>query len=130
MKSLSRFDGLAYAAMRIVVGALFACHGAGKLFGALGGHKVAPAFSQMFLAGLIEFGCGVAVAIGFQTAIAAFLASGEMAVGYFQAHAHKGFWPILNGGEDAVLYCFVFLFIAAHGSGALSLDVALGRSKK
>jgi putative oxidoreductase len=128
MRWLSKLDGLTYAAMRLVVGALFACHGAQKLFGVLGGTKM-TGNSFMLAAGVIEFGCGILIAIGLATSIAAFLASGEMAVGYFKSHAPHGFWPIQNKGELAVAYCFVFLFIAAHGAGLLSLDGARGRGR-
>ena len=73
-------------------------------------------------AGLIEFVAGALVAFGFYGRVAAFLASGEMAVAYFMVCASRGFWPIANGGETAVLYCFVFLYIFFHGSGSWSLD--------
>jgi putative oxidoreductase len=76
----------------------------------------------MLAAGVIELGGGTLVALGLFTRIAAFVASGEMAVAYFLRHAPHGFWPIVNKGELAVALCFVFLFIAAHGSGRYSLD--------
>jgi putative oxidoreductase len=106
----------AYVLMRVVVGLLFACHGAQKMLGLFGGHRV-PLVSQIGAAGAIELVCGVLIAIGLFTTLAAFIASGEMAVAYFQAHAPRGFWPIQNQGELAVLYCFVFLYIAARGTG-------------
>ncbi|HWC18653.1 MAG TPA: DoxX family protein [Terriglobales bacterium] len=115
---MRRFSDIAYLLMRVVVGFLFACHGAQKLFGVLGGRKELHDL-QGFLAGVIEFGAGIAVAIGFFSAIAAFIASGEMAVAYFKAHAARGFWPILNRGELAVLYCFIFLYISTQGDGSL-----------
>jgi putative oxidoreductase len=105
-----------YALMRVVVGVLFACHGAQKMLGLFGGHRVAIA-SQMGAAGAIELVGGVLIAIGFLTSLAALLASGEMAVGYFQAHAPRGFWPIQNQGELAIVYCLIFLYIAARGTG-------------
>jgi putative oxidoreductase len=110
-----------YLALRIVAGGLFACHGMQKLFGwPPGGHRV-ELLSQLGVAGIIELVCGVLIAIGILTRPAAFLASGEMAVAYFQGHWKLHFvgaaWlPIVNRGELAVLYCFLFLFIAAHGS--------------
>jgi putative oxidoreductase len=125
---LGRFAGEFYAFLRIVAGFLFACHGAQKLLGVLGGNQVQLA-SQMGLAGIIELVGGTLIAIGLFASPAAFIASGEMAFAYFQAHAPKSFWPILNGGELAVLYCFLFLYIAARGSGALSVD-GLIRGKK
>jgi len=121
------FSDIVYSVMRIVVGFLFACHGAQKLFGVLGGRKELHDI-QGALAGVIEFGAGIAVAIGFFSAIAAFIASGEMAVAYFKAHASRGFWPIVNRGELAVLYCFVFLYIATQGDGRLSFRRLIQKS--
>jgi putative oxidoreductase len=120
-KVLGRFSPYIYAILRIVVGLAFAQHGAQKLFGVLGGNAVALA-SQRGLAGIIEFVGGIMIALGLFTSPVAFLASGEMAWAYFQAHAPRGFWPIQNGGELAVLYCFIFLYFAAVGSGKLSID--------
>jgi putative oxidoreductase len=115
-KLLSKYADYLYALMRIIVGLLFACNGARKLFGVFGGMggsgEAAPLFSQLGLAGIIEFFCGLLVSVGLLTGYAAFIASGEMAVAYFQSHFPKGFWPILNTGERAVFYCFVFLYIA------------------
>lgn len=125
---LSRLAEPAYAVFRIVVGGLFAFHGAQKLFGAFGG-PAQHLMSQMGLAGIIEFVGGLLVATGLFTSIAAFIACGEMAVAYFTVHAHMGRWPIVNRGELAVLYCFSFLLIAARGAGMLSLDRILGRGR-
>jgi putative oxidoreductase len=118
---LGRFAPQLYALMRIVVGLLFACHGAQKLFGVLGGQQVALA-SISGLAGVIEFVGGLMIAIGFLTGTVAFIASGEMAYAYFTAHMPRGSVPIQNGGELAVLYCFVFLYIAARGAGVWGVD--------
>jgi putative oxidoreductase len=118
-----------YALMRLVAGGLFACHGAQKLFGLLGG-KAVTGTPKMLAAGIIELGGGALIALGLFTVVAAFIASGEMAVAYFTVHAKAGFWPIMNGGELAVLYCFVFLFIVWQGSGPLSLDRLIRRKKK
>ena len=112
-----------YALMRIVFGVLFACHGAQKLFGILGGTPVALV-SLRGRAGLIEVVGGLLIAVGFLTRSAALIASGEMAVAYFLAHAPRGFWPIQNNGELAMLYCFSFLSIAARGVVAWGLDKA------
>jgi putative oxidoreductase len=117
-----------YAIMRVVVGLLFACHGAQKLFGVLGKEQ-RISDPQALLTGIIEFGGGLLVALGLWTGVAAFLASGLMAVAYFKAHAPRGFWPIVNRGELAVIYSFVFLYIASKGSGLLSIDALLGRKK-
>jgi len=115
-----------YALFRFVAGALFACHGAQKLFGAFGAPKM-TGNPMMLAAGIIEFGGGLLIAIGLVATWAAFIAGGEMAVAYFMAHAKGGFWPIVNKGELAVLYCFVFLYVAARGSGPYSVDGALRR---
>jgi putative oxidoreductase len=109
-----------YAALRIVAGLLFAQHGVQKLFGVLGGTQM-PLFSQLWAAGVIETFGGLAIAVGLFTSPVAFVASGQMAVAYFQAHAPRGLWPIQNGGELAVLNCFLFLYVAARGSGRFSL---------
>ena len=125
---LGRYSNFFYALMRIVTGALFACHGAQKLFGVLGGQKQeAP---LMLAAGVIEFAGGIMIAVGFLTSCAAFVASGEMAFAYFRSHAPRGSWPIVNQGELAVLYCFVFLYIASRGSGILSLGALLGKARR
>jgi putative oxidoreductase len=117
---------LAFALARIVIGLLFACHGAQKLFGVLGGNSQLG-HTKMMIAGIIEFGGGLLIALGLFTSIAAFTASGEMAFAYFSAHAPHGSWPIINKGELAVVYCFFFLFVAAHGAGPYSLDRLLRR---
>jgi putative oxidoreductase len=118
---LGRFSPQLYALMRIVAGLLFACHGAQKLFGLFGGHRV-MLMSQMGLAGVIEFFGGWLIAVGFLTGTIAFIASGEMATAYFQAHVPRGPLPIKNGGELASLYCFVFLYIASRGAGVWGVD--------
>jgi putative oxidoreductase len=123
---LSRFTPQLFAILRIIAGLMFAMHGSQKLFGWPGGKGPAD-MPIMKLAGGIELVGGVLIAIGFLAGWAAFLASGLMAVAYFKAHAPDGFWPILNRGELAVLYCFLFLYIAAHGAGAWSVDGAIRR---
>jgi putative oxidoreductase len=120
MGFLGRYADLIYAAFRFVFGLLFASHGAQKIFGMLGGQKAGEPL--MIAAGWIELLGGLLIAIGLFTSIAAFIASGEMAVAYFMAHAPNGFWPLVNQGETAVLYCFAFLYIAARGGGRYSLD--------
>jgi putative oxidoreductase len=123
-----------FALLRIVAGLMYACHGAQKLFGVFGGMDkqgaTAALFSQMGLAGIIEFFGGLLIALGLFSSYAAFIASGQMAAGYFMAHAPRGFWPIQNQGELAVVYCFLFLFIAAHGPGPWSLGSMLGSSRQ
>jgi putative oxidoreductase len=112
-----------------VVGFLYACHGAQKLFGVLGSQPEIHD-PEGLVAGLVEFLGGSLVALGLASRVAAFIASGEMAVAYFKAHAPRGFWPILNGGERAVFYCFFFLFVAAHGPGKFALDSMLRRLRR
>jgi len=124
---VGRYSDHAYAVTRVVVGLLFACHGAQKLFGVLGG--IRELGGEGLLAGIIEFFGGSLVALGLVASIAAFVASGEMAVAYLRAHAPIGFWPIQNGGEWAVFYCFFFLYVAAKGSGRFSLDSVFRRRR-
>jgi putative oxidoreductase len=118
---LARFTPYLYALLRIVAGLLFAQHGVQKLFGWLTDSPPVALVSQRGLAGVIETFGGLAIAVGAFTSPVAFLASGQMAVAYFQAHLPRGFWPIQNGGELAVLYCFLFLYIASRGSGKWSV---------
>jgi putative oxidoreductase len=125
-KALASFAPYAYAIMRIMLGLLFICHGGQKLFGWFGGQRV-PLASLFGLAGIIELVLGLLITIGFLTSYAAFIASGEMAVAYFIAHFPKSFWPLENAGESAVLFCFIFLFMATQGSGIWSVDAASGR---
>ena len=127
-KWLGKYSNFFYALLRIVAGVLFACHGAQKLFGVLGGTKQTDMLMQA--AGVIEFAGGILIAAGLFTSIVAFIAAGEMAVAYFKQHAPGGVWPIVNRGELAVLFCFVFLFIASRGSGILSIDALRGKSAR
>jgi putative oxidoreductase len=125
---ISRYSEMLYGILRVVVGLLFACHGAQKIFGLFGGQNL-PSSTLIVTAGVIELLGGSLVAIGLLARYAGFVASGEMAVAYFLMHAPGGFWPILNKGELAVLYCFVFLYIASRGSGKLSIE-ALARRRQ
>ena len=129
----SRFTEWAFTLLRIVVGFLFFCHGAQKILGWFtepGGQRMALAFPQLpWFAGYIELIGGVLIMLGFLTHIVAFLCSGEMAVAYFTAHAPHGPVPLLNHGELAALYSFVFLFIAAHGGGPYSVDAAMRKRR-
>ena len=123
-----------YAVLRMVAGFMFACHGAQKLLGMFGGMggtgAKAELGSLMGLAGVIELVGGILIAIGFFAAYAAFIASGMMAVAYFKAHFPQGGLPIQNQGELAVVYCFLFLYVAARGSGPWSVDAALAHRRK
>lgn len=117
---LGRYSEVAYLLLRVVAGALFAQHGAQKLFGALGGNAV-PLFSTFGLAGVVEFVGGLMVALGVFAGWAAFVCAGEMAVAYFWKHAPGGLFPIQNRGELAALYCFIFLYVAVRGGGRWAL---------
>jgi putative oxidoreductase len=110
--------------LRIVAAFLFIAHGAQKLFGFLAptGAAVPPAFSQMWVGGVLEFFGGISLLVGLFTRPVAFILSGMMAVGYFQMHAPAGFWPLQNKGELAVVYCFLFLFLSVAGGGSWSVD--------
>jgi len=127
-KWLGKYANFFYAALRFVSGAMFACHGAQKMFGVLGGTKQTAAL--MVTAGVIELVCGILIAVGLFASPLAFIASGEMAVAYFKQHAEASFWPIINRGELTVLYCLLFLYIAARGSGILSIDALRGARVK
>jgi putative oxidoreductase len=109
--------------LRIVAAFLFMQHGGQKLFGFPAPPQVTyPLFSLIGVAGILELFGGLLLFLGLFTRAVAFLLSGLMAVAYFMAHSPQGFWPLLNRGELAVLYCFVFLYLAAAGSGSWSLD--------
>lgn len=124
---MRNYEGETYALMRIVVGFLFLWHGAQKLLGfpPLPEGVEIPAF-VLYVAGPIELIGGLFVMIGFSTRWAAFLCSGLMAAAYWMAHGTNALLPIMNQGEPAALYCFVFLFIAARGAGRWSVDGARG----
>ncbi len=114
-----------HSLLRMVVGFLFLCHGAQKVFGFPSGAmgKVTQLFtSSPGWSGVLELAGGALILIGFLTRPVAFILSGEMAFAYFMAHANKGFLPLVNHGELAVLYCFVFLYLAAAGAGPFSID--------
>ena len=118
-----------HSLLRIVTGLLFAQHGAQKLFGWLGGQQVESLMSMMGIAGILELFGGILIIIGLFTRPVAFILSGEMAVAYFTAHLPNGFWPVVNQGELAALYCFIYLFFAAHGAGRWSLDDVIARRR-
>lgn len=116
--------------LRIVAAFLFTAHGAQKLFGFLAPPTWAgapAAFSMIWVAGVLEFFGGLLLLVGLFTRPVAFILSGLMAAAYFMGHAPGGFWPLQNKGELAVLYCFVFLYLAAAGGGPWSVDRALRR---
>lgn len=125
--SRDQLVGTAYVILRIVCGVLFAFHGLQKLFGVfMAATAMPPAFSQLWIGGVIELVGGALIALGLFTRYAAFVCSGQMAVAYVQFHwkldfSNGKFLPAINHGEDAVVYCFVFLFMAAFGDGPASV---------
>lgn len=125
MTWLSKYSDHTYALLRIVSGLLLAFHGLQKIFGVVSGFQP-PVGSQLWIGGLIELVGGLAILVGFQTQLAAFLCSGMMAVAYMQFHWKfqfgAAFWPAVNKGELAVVFCFLFLFIAAKGGVKWCLD--------
>ncbi|MGV3559575.1 DoxX family protein [Larkinella arboricola] len=123
-RSLSQYAPYFYALLRIVAGLLFAMHGSQKLFGIPGGGDPVPLVSLMGFAGIVELVGGLLIAFGLFTRAAAFVASGQMAVAYFMAHIPQGPVPLLNKGELALVYCFLFLYIVTQGPGIWSLDAS------
>ena len=123
---LGRLSPFIFAFIRIFTGLMMACHGAAHVFGMFVPKMQAPLGSLLGVAGSIELIGGFLVAFGLFGGWAAFLVSGTMAFAYFMAHVPKGsLLPIVNGGDPAVLYCLIFLYIACHGSGIFSLDQLL-----
>lgn len=120
---LDRYEPIVFTVFRVLSGLMFALHGMQKVFGMFGKHAV-PLASQFGVGGVIELVTGVLIALGLFTRPAAFLASGQMAVAYFQFHVAKSgdLLPIQNGGDDTVLYCFWFLLLVMRGPGPYALD--------
>jgi len=127
---LQRWQPQLLAILRIVVGLLFVEHALIKLVGFPPGGKpgLQEVGSFLWIAGVIELVTGALVTLGLFTRLAAFIAAGEMAVAYWMVHAKMGFYPAVNMGEAAILFCFVFLYLAAAGPGAWSVDGARRRS--
>jgi putative oxidoreductase len=124
---------ISYFLLRIVAGLLFFQVGSMKLFGWFGGMPgggSARLMSQVGIAGVLEVFGGFLIMLGLLTRPVAFILSGEMAVAYWQFHAPHGAWPILNQGQPAVLFCFIFLFMAAQGAGEWSLDALIRRKRE
>jgi putative oxidoreductase len=124
---LGRFQPYVLSILRIMAGLLFCEHGLSKLFGFPPHGAMPPFLALEWFAGSIEAAGGILVALGLLTRPAAFLMSGEMAIGYFLDHAPRSFFPLLNGGDAAVLYCFIFLYLVFAGPGPLSLDALVRR---
>jgi putative oxidoreductase len=131
--SSSPWAGRMLSILRLVAGLLFLEHGTGKVLnfppGAPGPHPGFVLTSMVGLSGVIELVGGILLAAGLFTRIVAFILSGEMAVAYFMVHAPQNLYPIINKGEIAVLYCFVFLYFAVAGGGPWSLDTLLRRRR-
>jgi putative oxidoreductase len=127
--STAALDRLAPYVPSIMTALLFLQHGLSKYFGFPQAMDPFPMFSLIWFAALIELLGGILVTLGLFTRIAAFIMAGQMAVGYFLFHAPKSFFPILNHGDAAILYCFIFLYLVFAGAGPLSLDVLLWKRR-
>ena len=129
-RHLEKYQPQLRALLRIVVALLFLEHGLAKLihFPVAQPGAPDPLPPLLLAAAIIEIVAGVLITLGLWTRLFAFIAAGEMAIAYFMFHAPQGFWPIVNMGEGAILYCFVFLYLAAAGPGAWSIDEARTRS--
>jgi putative oxidoreductase len=130
----NRVSAVTYFLLRVVSGLLFFHSGSVKFLGWFGGMpgapgSTAPLMSQIGIGGALEFFGGLAIMLGLFTRPVAFILSGEMAVAYWQFHAPHGTWPVQNHGEPAVLFCFIFLYIAAQGGGGWSLDALMKRKR-
>ena len=129
---LSKWEPRMLSVLRIVTGFLFMAHGTQKLFDFPAGPKPSPRpplASVMGVGGLLEFVGGLLILFGLFTRPVAFVLSGMMAVAYFGWHAPRSFWPVVNGGDAAVLYCFIFLYFVFAGPGPWSVDYCLRRRK-
>jgi putative oxidoreductase len=129
---MQRVDQITHVLLRIVTGFLFLQHGGQKLFGWYGGTGMPEGSGLpplMLVAGILEVVGGIAIMLGLFTRPVAFLLSGEMAVAYFMAHVPNGPMPLQNHGEPAVLFAFIFLFLAGNGSGGFSIDSVLRRGR-
>lgn len=125
--TLARWTPVALALLRIVAGLIFLAHGTQKFLGFPEGERAGAAWafdSPSHFAGIVEIVAGILITLGLFTRAAAFVASGTMAVAYWYAHAPQNFFPVNNGGDAAILYCFVFLYLVFAGPGAWSVDGA------
>lgn len=129
MEKLTAWQPQFLSVLRIVSALIFFFHGTQKLVGMPATERVTSAFSLGWFAGVIEIVCGLALIVGFQTRAAAFLASGTMAFAYWLAHAPRDLFPTNNGGDAAILYCFIFLYLVFAGPGPWSVDAAMNSKK-
>jgi putative oxidoreductase len=130
MNALNRFADPVFCITRLIIGLLFACHGGQKILGFPPGGHGAPTEMMGIVGGWIELVAGFLIAFGFLTRIAAFIASGEMAVAYFMMHhSAEAFFPIQNHGEAAVFYCWFFFITIFYGAGRWSVDAMIGKGK-
>lgn len=123
-EGLSRYQPQVLALLRIITALLFIEHGTMKLFSFPVGTGMESLPPLLMVAALLEVIGGLLILVGFLTRPVAFILSGQMAVAYFMAHASQGFWPAVNGGEAAILFCFIFLYLFVAGAGAWSVDAA------
>ena len=128
--SLDRLAPYVRSILRVVVALLFLQHGLSKLFGFPQPMAPPPLWTMEWFSGVIEFAGGVLLTLGLFTRPAALIMSGEMAVGYFMFHAPRSFFPALNGGDPAILYCFAFLYLVFAGAGPWSLDAVWLRKRR
>lgn len=126
---IARYEPYILSIVRIVVALLFFEHGLSKMFGFPSASSTPALFTMSWFAGAIEFVGGLFLFIGFYARVAAFIMSGEMAFAYFLSHAPHGLFPIVNRGDAAILYCFVFLYFVFAGAGPWSLDAFLSRKR-
>ncbi len=131
---IAAIQGALLSVLRIVVGFLFICHGASKLFNVLGGSmgsgKAAVTGSLLWFSGIIEFGGGMLLLVGLLTQITAFVIGVEMVIAYARVHVPRGPWPLVNRGELALVYCFLLFYMASVGGGPLSLDQTIANRRR
>ena len=126
-RTAQRFAPIVLSVVRIMSALLLLQHGLSKFFGFPAAMRTPAMFSLYWFAGVIELVFGVLLLVGLFTRISAFVLSGHLAFAYFIGHASKGFYPLTNGGEAAVLFCFVFLYIACAGGGPIGIDGLRGK---
>lgn len=130
MSNLSAYAPRALSILRIVAGLLYLLHGTMKFFAFPAPFPMHPLPTMLVAAGVIEIVAGTLITLGLFTRAAAFIASGELAFAYFIGHAPQGFWPILNKGEAAVLFCFIFFYLIFAGPGSWALDHVIGKKDR